>query len=588
MTQCLAYVPKLYRDELFYSMAARYHRHVGNVAFRDTSGELFGDRFMRPTFDLPSHLPAFLDRVPPERHLSVERLALEHTHLPYYTAYLPAERREEALRRMVAGGRSLHVSLGLNGFLVPAVSALRFCPSCLAEMTAEEGEWWWRRAHQLPGVLVCPDHGCSLRVSTVSLLSRDHHAFAAASPSTCRPDAPALLPNVSGESVERLRRVSEESARLLVSPGHFKTSDERKEFYRACLGQAGFLKSTQIDVETLLGAFSSYWEEILGLLPGVGAGSDPASLEWLLLLCRKQQKSTHPLLHVLFRVFIDSCGATGSGMLRLQPKPFGEGPWRCRNPVASHCGDLTIPRVSESRTNVGMLTGLFECSCGYAYTMSVSDKGTLHGPRYRRFGPLLEPALRRLVAEGASLSRAARELGLNRKTLAAEAARFELPVAWKSAAPAAKPPRKAAPPRRRASKPRRRVGSRQRVRGASIDWAARDAEWAALVPAIAEEILQATPLVRVYLRSIEARLERPGCIYVRKPKVPLTLAAVAAHGESLEEFRRRRIHWVIDELREQGRRLTVSAVTHRAATGPEWHDYVEEQLSSSLGCPAAA
>lgn len=588
MTQRLAYVPKFYRDELFYSVAARYHRHVGNVAFRDTSGELFGDRFMRPTLDLPSHLPPFVDRVPPARGLTAERLALEHTHLPYYTAYLAAGRREKAFLRMVGGGRSLHVSLGLNGFLVPAVSALRFCPSCLEEMKAEEGEWWWRRAHQLPGVLVCPDHGCSLRLSTVSLLSRDHHAFAAASPSTCQADALPLLPGVSPEAVERLRRISEESARLLVSQGEFKTSDERKELYRECLGHAGFLKSRQIEVDSLMDAFSSYWKEVLPLLPGVGVSSDPASLEWLLLLCRKEQKSAHPLLHVLFRIFMRARGVRGSRMPQLRSKPFGDGPWRCPNPAADHGGELTVLRVIESRNNVGMLTGLFECPCGYAYTMSVSDKGTLHGPRYRRFGPLLEPALRRLVAEGATLNRVARELGVNRKTLASEAARFGLPVSWKSAAPTATPPRKAAPPRRRASKPRRRVGSRQRVRGASIDWVARDAEWAARVAAIAQEILQARPLVRVYLRSIEPRLERPGCIYVRKPKLPLTLAAMAAYEESLEEFRRRRIDWAIDELLEQGRRVTVSAVAFFAAVGPEWRDYVEEKLSLSLVCRAAS
>ena len=573
--QALAYVPKFYRDELFYSAGARYHRHVGNICSRDSSGDLFGHRFLRPTFDLPSHLPAFASRVPASRGLTVERLALEHTHLPYYTTFFPARRRKEALQRMVVGEQSLHIQLGVNSYLVPPISRLRFCRTCCEQMKTEEGEWWWRRVHQLPGVLVCPDHGCPLSLSTVNLWTRDHHSFAAATPLTCPSDAPLLVEGKSVLVMDRLRRIAEESAALLSCRGKFRTMAEMTARYRERLWETGFLSSSMIDVASLLDSFSAYWGETLKLLPRVGNAADQQTLGWLPMLCRKRDWSSHPLLHILFQLFVDS-----QNPAMRRKATFGDGPWRCPNPEARHGEELTILDVALKRNNAGMLTGAFECPCGYAYTMSISDAGTLHGPRFRKFGPLLEPALRRLIAEGKTLHCIARELGLQRNTVAAEAGRFELPVPWACAPPVHS--RRSMPLRRRGVGSGTKRRGVQRRRGPIVDWPARDRAWAPRVDSIADEILGMRPLVRVYLRSIEARLERLSCISVRKAKLPLTVAAVAARAESIEDFQRRRIHWAIDELREQGRRVTVPSVRYLAAVPADWKAYIEEQVALPL------
>jgi Tn7-like transposition protein D len=115
-----------------------------------------------------------------------------------------------------------------------------------------------------------------------------------------------------------------------------------------------------------------------------------------------------------------------------------------------------------------------------------------------------------------------------------------------------------------------------------FDWEARDATLAAKVGPAALAVLAKRPLVRVSMRSLETEIDRPNCIYIRKAKLPQTVAAVAAHEESLEAFQKRRIAWAIEELREATRRVTVSSVMRLATVKDEWKAYVEKQIALPL------
>lgn len=572
--QRLVYVPKLHREELFYSLAARYHRHTMNPAYTATNEEVFGRRSLRATFDLPSHLPYFAGRAPNRPELAPEALALGHTHLPYYTAFLPAAKRQDALSRMVAGHSSLHIWLGLNAFVVPQVAVLRFCPECCRIMDEQEGELWWMRAHQLPGVLVCPEHGCSLRTSGVDMWTRGQHGFSAATRSNCPPDAEPVVEDASPQVMERLRLVAVASAALLTSPGEMESFADLTAYYRRRLFDAGLCKSkNHVDVPRLLDAFSAFWGGALKLLPGV---IDPSTgfENWLLELCRTQRKATHPLLHILLRLFLNA-----------QPRHvsiFGAGPWRCPNPEAGHGDRATIVEVKESTQKQGVRQGLFECPCGYAYTMSIDADGGLHGPRFSRFGPLLDPAVTRMVAEGETLRGTAKRLGIHPRAVAAAADRLGLPVRWTPPKRVGRRIGRGVPPARAPRQPRAKTVVPRRPASPRYDWEARDAALAAKVGPAARAVLAKRPLVRVSMRSLETEIDRPNCIYMRKAKLPRTVAAVAAHEESLEAFQMRRIAWAIDELQKAARRVTVSSVMRLAAVKDEWKAYVEEQIALPL------
>ena len=165
----LTYFPTVYPGELLYSVLARYHRHVGAPSPMHTLDALFGNRKVIATFDLPGHLQALADRLPPDRALNVDRVIDTLTLYPYLTAFEPPALQEKVRRAMGQGAiDGLHVRLGLSAFRIGRVQQLRFCPTCAWEMKALYGELWWRRDHQLPGVIACPEHGCPLLDSVVT------------------------------------------------------------------------------------------------------------------------------------------------------------------------------------------------------------------------------------------------------------------------------------------------------------------------------------------------------------------------------------------------------------------------------------
>jgi hypothetical protein len=54
-----------------------------------TLDELFGDRSVVASFDLPGQLQAVVERLPEEMGLDAPTLVMSHTLFPYYTAFQP-------------------------------------------------------------------------------------------------------------------------------------------------------------------------------------------------------------------------------------------------------------------------------------------------------------------------------------------------------------------------------------------------------------------------------------------------------------------------------------------------------------------
>ncbi len=571
----LGYFPEIYEGEMLYSVLARYHRHVGNPATTMTNEDLFGLSHVRASFDVPSYVDRLAERIPRQRGLTAERLVFELTQAPYFVAFLPTERRLDALAKQASGYASLHVELGINASIVPQVERFRFCPECCDAMMEERGELWWKRAHHLPGVLVCPEHGCSLRETGAGFWTKGQHGFVAATPTICGEEASTLAVDVSAVDLERLRSIARASAALLGSSGEICSYEEMTSSYRARLFDAGLMRSrSQVEVGAFVDAFAAYHGGVLRLLPGV-LDREGRFDRWLLELVRTNRKGTHPLQHLLLRSFLDA-----------QPPreaPFGAGPWRCPNPVANHGDEATIATVEEKRAKDGV-TGVFRCACGYAYTMTRMSDGRLRGPRFRQFGPLLDPALTRLVAEGATLRGAAAALGVHPRAIAATAARLGLGKAWKTPANVGDRIGRPVMPTTKSRARNCMVRARRAPPPPRVDWRGVDEDLAFDVTRVAEEILCETPPVMVRLRTVESRLRRPNFIYARRHKLPRAMFVLNAVCETLEYFQRRRIDWALSEARSRGR-VTVSGVMRAAGVKPEWKPFVAGLIAEPLGSP---
>lgn len=557
--ETLLWFPPILPNESLYSVLAFYHLWSPVDAVVLNNADLFGRRFAKSSPDLPAYVGLLAARLPEAAGLTSRRLALEATQICYSTAFVPREDAEEAIGLLIEGSPSLHLFLGVNASVVGRPEHLHFCPECLTEMRERAGRWWWRLDHQLPGVLVCPDHGCALRRCPHRLDAGSDHGFRPAIEENCPEDAEPLVDGVSDATLASLLEVARRSAELLRSGPRFGGYGEITDFYRAGLLAKGMMITPkQLDVGRFLDAFETRLGPTLDALRPVFAkmGSPKA---WILEMARKHDQAKHPLQHVLFQMFLDA-------LPDVEPV-FGHGPWPCPNPIADHgAGALVITKVDQRRQTYGIV-GEFRCACGYVYTHARRYDGRPQAPRYKCFGPLLDPALVRLVKEGATLRGAAAALGVHPRAIARAADRLGLGKDWKVEERAG--PRLG---RATAPKPERRVAEPKVSRNPGrprVDWERVDAETLAAIEPIVAELRATVPAISVSLREIERRHKGIGSIYLRRTKLPSTMAYLATVIETVEQFQERRLRTVIATTLADGLPLRVSKIVRAASLRSE-------------------
>jgi len=290
--------------ELLYSAFARYGVCRGLTSPKAVMGELFGRSDTIATPDLPNNLSAFFERLPARSREREEEVLNRHTLYAYYTAYQPLERRTAANAAMLGRHGNLHVILGLAAFRTGRPTHLQFCPMCVAEMERVHGCPHWRTEHQLPGVLVCTEHGCRLRRSQVQLAATNRHAFIPASRAVCALDCDAITASLSGRSLDRALDLARASASLLDASPPAPTAASLRDGYRSRLAVAGLIRGRhKVDQAGLEGGLRDFFGGLLDRLQGVQLG---ASETWLNSIVRTSGGAHPPLQHLLLETFLDA------------------------------------------------------------------------------------------------------------------------------------------------------------------------------------------------------------------------------------------------------------------------------------------
>lgn len=570
----LSYFPKVYPGEILYSVLARYGLHIGNPGPMHTMDALFGNRKVVATFDMPGHLQLLADRIPSDRGLSVNQIIDTLTLFPYFTAFAPPvvqEKVRDSMRSGAVGG--LHVSLGLSAFRIGRNQWLRFCPDCIQEMQAAHDELWWRRDHQLPGILVCPKHACLLRDSDVSFSQFSRHGFIAATLKNCTPHARSVVQLIDQKWLEQLQGIARRSAELLCNPPAGRTLDRWTAFYRSQMLETGFSKSIAIvDQYRFQAEFRKFYGGLLEVLP---SAMDNGNLTgWLASMVRKHRKISHPLQHVLVQNFL-------SHQVPLM-SPFGSGPWPCINPLAKHTSDFPI-KVFAQHVNRGNKVGVFSCDCGYVYTRCLDFKTGLIGlPRFKRYGPLLAPVLREFVSAGAGLRHVGRCLGLDPKTVVRLARELDINLTYKPASISRVPPvlmglaEKCSP----LFATRKRSTDQCSVRRPRKDWLKVDDLLFAKITAWIDNVFSERPPVRITFSELERRMGKRGWLARNLNNLPKTKEYLDRAVESTGSFQLRRIHWAIDELERSGVQIKAWRVMRKAGLNTEKLTLINEVLAA--------
>jgi transposase len=145
-------------NETLFSVCSRYHLFRGNLFPSTTCLELFNSRRNGSQHDFPSNLKEFKKNVG-DNLGDVESIVRHHTILPFFGPF----QKVDLIQRMLLAvqeprASTLKSELGLLASRCGAEHPLRACADCMLLDWAQHGVAYWHLAHQLPGVLLCPQH----------------------------------------------------------------------------------------------------------------------------------------------------------------------------------------------------------------------------------------------------------------------------------------------------------------------------------------------------------------------------------------------------------------------------------------------
>lgn len=283
--------PVPYSNELIYSTIARAGIYHGIISPKQLLDEVYGNRKVIATLDLPSHLGILAKHLYQTRRYSVNRLIYEHTLLPLYAPFVGKKSRDEAIRLMEHKAQgSVHLMLGVAASRVKVDNRFRYCPDCVSDQLNKYGEAFWQRDWYLPALPYCSKHGALVFFDrTVD----DHrHQFWALSHTE-------LPSGYSKNTIPKLRELAAYIVPLLDSPQARELSPSFEQwtiFYQRLAQNLGFTKGKHIRhdlvAESVRFSLSDGVLEKLNL-----ALEENKEVCWLKSLFRKHRKAFSYLQH---------------------------------------------------------------------------------------------------------------------------------------------------------------------------------------------------------------------------------------------------------------------------------------------------
>lgn len=176
----ISFFPAPYPDELWYSVICRYHIRSGSLTVEHTIQDLYKAHHLNFSIELCGDIQP--QSTPFSRFLSQKEIVMEHTLFPYYTRFFPTNRKRSAYMLTLNGNRHVGQHIGIYQSSSMDARRLRYCPQCFSEDIATYGEPYWHRLHQIPGIAVCPRHGCWLADTEITLTGHRHNLLFPALP----------------------------------------------------------------------------------------------------------------------------------------------------------------------------------------------------------------------------------------------------------------------------------------------------------------------------------------------------------------------------------------------------------------------
>lgn len=292
----LTFIPPLLPDQTLYSWVTMFHELSGNISPDETRLQLFGSEKAGRHFHIPSHLALFCART--QLVLGgAEEIVEVATVLPFFTRFRARTVVADALnmaRGDNAAGLSQMLNMGKTGHFWPLPR--KSCPDCVREDRRKLNFAYWRRAHQLPGVLVCQEHGTHLHIFQMDENKRPRPQFM----------RPELEKNATGlNQAWRINSQQEPALQRLaifakdIADAKFGGAQDRDMLRNTCDRQLAtrFKRSSassHYDPLELSGDFERYFKTLRDI-PEIGTILHQCGIKALWSLLEHSESHAHPL-----------------------------------------------------------------------------------------------------------------------------------------------------------------------------------------------------------------------------------------------------------------------------------------------------
>lgn len=606
--------PTPYPDELLYSVISRYHVRAGNVFWKHTLEDLFGMRTISASVFLPSGIGPLVRNLPKNTTLNEEILIEKHTMYPFYTVFLPTEKARSIYEAMMSDdGKKIYMQSGIMASSIPQNRYLKYCSACAKEDIAMYGEMYWHRIHQLPGNLICAKHELWLEDSDVLITHSNKHAFILPTSSNCDLNRKR---KITENSLIQLKNIVLQAEHLLNRKYQNQAFSHFTQFYRNYLIEKGYASfKGQIKQRLLHEAiYDFYSEELLkNLYIEVGAK------EWIANFSRKHRKSFHPYYHLLMLNFLDLDVDAVFKATSFENTPFNHPNWPCLNATCPDFKKNVIPEITVRRCEkTKKPIGRFTCpSCGFSYTRKGKDH--IKDDRYKfsrimDFGFLWKRELQSLLNDGLSYREIARRLDVDTNTIIkyekniniesekkskvrldsdlVKEHRYEwiqlqrdFPGLSKTELRKKRPAIYAYLYRHdrdwlKVNSPKRKKVDPTNNR---VNWLERDKEILEKVQKVTSELrgIESKP-VRITVKILGDGIGERALLEKHLDKLPETKVFIEQVSESEQDFRFRRVKYVINEMKENGEVIKEWKVLRKAGIKQEFYEEVLEFLKINI------
>lgn len=619
----MTFFPIPYKDELLYSILARYHIRSGNISYKATIEDVFGSKTAAAVVDLPCNIENLINNMPVNETFTTQEIIDSYTNIPFYGAFLSSERARQIRNSMLGSrGGDIYSRIGLMASNIIANRFLKFCPVCIKEDYKNYGEMYWHRIHQIPGV-ICPQHGVLLLDSKVLLVSYNKHLFTAGNFDNCRiPDKSVCF---SKALLKKLSDFSLDVKYLFDNKFPNREGTWFKKQYIEILKEKNYATvNGRLYRKRLFKDFNDFYGK--EFLQYVQSEINPYSqTNWLTDLIYSNNKTSHPIRHLILIRFLQ-VSISDIFYKDFDYKPFGTGPWICLNSVASH---YLQPAVEEMKVSHGLDNkkpiGTFYCDCGFVYTRSgkdIDESSKYTYTKIKQFGYVWEERLKEVIDRKLSLRETAKKMGVDPATIKKYAKKLGIQAFWHEHESKKQDSinkiiitdneyQKTEQYRNawlslcrhypnKGKKELRLINEKtyiwlyrhdkqwltdnsphikRKYVNKRVDWNQRDCELLFKVKEVVKEFKnEDIKPKRISIASIGSKLGVKALLEKHLDKLPKTKAFIESVIETDKDFRARRVKWAIRVMKDEGEEIKEWKILRKAGIRKEFVDEIEEYI----------